>query len=465
MKRHELDAALNAMLAETKGLKDAAVDAGGDLSKVDIPGCESVEDKQTYIKRLSDRVAQYETIVKAVDSGYGEKDPSASTKFGSSADPAKRKIEALVKSRALPEDAAGRVDGLLRSQDRRESDATKRWVDAAGDEAYTSAFVKLMGDPTKGHLLWTEQERAAFAKANEVRIERKALFSGSGDGSHLVPLVLDPAIMATSNGFVNPLVELARTEQTATGSWTGLTSDGVTAEWLAEDAEASEVTPVIDDVEVTAHKGSVYATYSIEYEHDSIDGVRQLQQIMADALAAELSQKLATGTGVNQPKGLITALAGTVAEINGSGAEAISATDPYTLQNALAPRWQSRAQWVSNLSVINTLAQMETAAGALKFPGLHTDPPTLLRRRIHELSEMDGSINPAVTASNYSLVYGDFSQFLVLFSIGTTVELIPHVLGANGRPRGRRGIWMYYRIGSDVLVPKAFRLLDVPTTA
>jgi HK97 family phage major capsid protein len=78
---------------------------------------------------------------------------------------------------------------------------------------------------------------------------------------------------------------------------------------------------------------------------------------------------------------------------------------------------------------------------------------------------MDGSINAAATADNYLLAYGDWSNFVIVDRIGTTIELIPNLVGANRRPTGQRGALMWFRTGSDVVVNEAFRLLDVPTTA
>lgn len=84
---------------------------------------------------------------------------------------------------------------------------------------------------------------------------------------------------------------------------------------------------------------------------------------------------------------------------------------------------------------------------------------------MNENSNMDGSINAAATANNYVLIYGDFSNFVIVDRIGTQIELIPNLVGANRRPPGQRGAFLWFRSGSDVVVPQSFRMLDVPTTA
>jgi HK97 family phage major capsid protein len=78
---------------------------------------------------------------------------------------------------------------------------------------------------------------------------------------------------------------------------------------------------------------------------------------------------------------------------------------------------------------------------------------------------MDGTFDAAVTANNYVLLYGDFSENLICDRIGTTMEFIQNVMGANGRPTGQRGAMLWHRSGSDVAVTNAFRLLNIATTA
>jgi predicted phage gp36 major capsid-like protein len=45
------------------------------------------------------------------------------------------------------------------------------------------------------------------------------------------------------------------------------------------------------------------------------------------------------------------------------------------------------------------------------------------------------------------------------------IELVPHLFGSDRRPTGQLGALLWFRTGSDVAVPQAFRLLFIPTTA
>lgn len=85
---------------------------------------------------------------------------------------------------------------------------------------------------------------------------------------------------------------------------------------------------------------------------------------------------------------------------------------------------------------------------------------------MNEISTMDSTVNAAATANNYLLVYGDFvAGFVIVDRIGTQLDITPNLVSANRRPTGTRGTFLWFRTGSNVVVPQAFRLLDVPTTA
>ena len=99
---------------------------------------------------------------------------------------------------------------------------------------------------------------------------------------------------------------------------------------------------------------------------------------------------------------------------------------------ALPPRFQPRASWNANLSIINTLRPIKTTNGALKFPGLQDNPAMLLGRTMYENSNMDGMFRRGRTANNYLLLYGAFENFVVVDRLGSTLELVPH-LGTGRR--------------------------------
>lgn len=105
--------------------------------------------------------------------------------------------------------------------------------------------------------------------------------------------------------------------------------------------------------------------------------------------------------------------------------------------------------------MFNNLRQTTRPNGNFVFPELRTSPPTLLNRPAHEASNMDA----AIAAGKNLLIYGDFSNYVVTQRVGSSVELIPHLFGANRRPTGHRGLWMWARYGADSINDAAFRML------
>ncbi|WP_052067978.1 phage major capsid protein [Rhodococcoides fascians] len=408
-------------------------------------------DKQAHLRSLIDNGA--------IEAGT----PQAQHKPVTERDKAMRTLERGVKAKELPAEAAEKVEAMLSSRD--DSSLTARWAVTTGSPEYRSAFGKLANDPERGHLDFTGDEAQAFRDVREVS---RAMSIGSGSaGGYMVPLSLDPAILLTSNGSVNPLRKIARVAQINTSAWQGVSSAGVTAEWTPELQQVSEVTPVLDDPRVPVHKGDAYTTFSFELEDDGLRFLDEPSKVLVDAADQLQAQAYITGTGVNQPTGLITALvaAGGSVIVSGSGTEALSSADAYALQGALGSRFSPNAQFAGHLLTQNAFRQMETGNGALKFPELAGNPPRLLGRPFNEISGMDGSLNAAATESNYPLVYGDFQNFLIVDRVGTRIEFVQNVMGANNRPIGARGALLWFRTGSDVINPNAFRLLRVNTTA
>jgi HK97 family phage major capsid protein len=81
-----------------------------------------------------------------------------------------------------------------------------------------------------------------------------------------------------------------------------------------------------------------------------------------------------------------------------------------------------------------------------------------LGRPKQELSTMVAT----TTTGSRIMVAGDWSQFKICDRIGMQVEVVPHLFGPTNRfPLGMRGIYAWWRVGSGVLVPNAFRYLEV----
>lgn len=380
-------------------------------------------------------------------------------------DTAFRTLDVCVRDGLMSSRAAEAAETLCRTGPPQSTSWAQRWLAATGNRDYLGAFVKRVSNPVAGHTTWTDREAAAWREAAAVAAEQRAMGLVDTAGGFLIPAALDPAILLSGDGSTNPIRQVARVVQTTSEVWRGVTSEGAEAHWYSEAQEVSDDSPTLAQPAVPSYRGSCWIPFSLEIEGDAAGFVAEVGRVLADSVEQLQAAAFVSGSGNGEPTGFVSALTGTADyTVTGAGTEAVVAADVYVLQSALPPRFQSNSAFAANLSTINVLRQAETANGALKFPSLHASPPMLAGKHIWEVSNMD-TVDAAVTATNYPLVLGDWKQFIITDRIGSTVELVPHVFGGNRRPTGQRGFFCWFRVGSDVLVDNAFRVLKVQTTA
>ena len=144
-----------------------------------------------------------------------------------------------------------------------------RYLDAVGSPDYMSAFGKMLADPTTGHLRFGPREVDAVRKVSAVMQER-AMSVGTGSaGGFAVPYVLDPSIIMSGSGATNPVRSVARVI-TISGArdWKGVSSDGVTAGYVAEAVEATDASPTLAQPAISTAQWRVFVPFSIEVGQD-----------------------------------------------------------------------------------------------------------------------------------------------------------------------------------------------------
>jgi HK97 family phage major capsid protein len=316
--------------------------------------------------------------------------------------------------------------------------------------AYLRAWSKMARN--ESHLL-TEDEKRAL---DEVR----AMSLTPSGGGYLVPFQLDPTVIVTANGSNNEIRRISR-QVVATGNkWNGVSSGLVSWSW---DAEASEVS---DDATTFAQPGidifmaRGFVPISIEALEDEANVTANVAMLLAGGREVLEAAAFTNGTGTGQPWGVVTRLTGTGSEIASATADTFAIGDVYSLFGSLPTRYRRNASWLANTLIYNRVRQFDTAGGAGLWTTLGNGTPAeLLGRPAVEAEDMTGTITAA--ANNRIVVVGDFSNYVIADRIGMTVEFIPHLFGTtNGRPKGQRGWFAYYRTGADVVNTAAFRMLN-----
>lgn len=327
-----------------------------------------------------------------------------------------------------------------------------------------AATVKAQQDAIGGiarHMLLTGSEEyqeafRAYVEDPQGMAQRAALSLTLANGGYLLPFVLDPTIILTNTGSANPWRRISNVKQTTSNTWNGVTSAGVNAAWLTEGTIVTDGTPTVGNVVVTPQKASAWVFGSYEVLEDTDFG-QQLPRLLADAKDRLEEAAFATGAGSGGvPQGVIT---GATTVVTTATTLVVAIGDVYAVQGALPPRFRNApgCAWAANVSIINKFRQLDTAGGASFWTNLGKgQPETLLGAPIYESTTMAS----ALTSGNLVAVMGDFGQFIIVDRVGVSLIYEPLVKGTGGiLPAGQAGWFMFWRTGSTVAVPGAFRVM------
>jgi HK97 family phage major capsid protein/HK97 family phage prohead protease len=348
------------------------------------------------------------------------------------------------------EEAQTRIATLLDTIDDEHGTLARRIL-VTGSPLYDRAFGKMLG-----------RQSVAGLTAEESR----ALSLGTDSaGGYAVPFQLDPTVILTSNGVVNPLRQISRVETITGKEWDGVSSAGVTVSRGTEGQEVGTGDPALAQPSVRTQRVQGFVPFSIELDV-SWNALRsQMTALLQDAKDVEEATAFATGNGTApNPNGVVSTL-GTASYVQTAGSGALAAGDIYLLENAMAPRFIANSSIVASKTIYNkfrTLFQAQASAAGDPFarpsgamgPQFNGYPK-------YELSTMSTSTGTAQLV----MLQGDFSRFLIVDRVGMGIELIPHLFGATNRyPTGQRGVLALWFNSSKILADNAFRLLQIKST-
>lgn len=319
--------------------------------------------------------------------------------------------------------------------------------------AYRSAFMKRAVQPNP---VFTAEEGQALLRFEEFR----AMSIGTdGSGGFGVPVLIDPTIMLTAQGSSNVLPSISRVETITNDEWKGVSTTGVSWSFDAEATEVSDDSPTLTQPTVKAEKAQGFIPFSIEVGMDYPGFAAEMSKLLDEGYSELLAQKFVVGAGSasTEPEGIVTGLNGTASEIEAAGTLTFTSADVNTLWGALPERYRGNANWLSHSTVNGLVQQMGNGADASFTVGWTSEGVTVLRGRQYRTTDyMTSAIN---TATPF-LIVGDFRNFLIAQRAGMSVELVPHLVGANRRPTGQRGWYAWARVGSKVININGFRALS-----
>lgn len=274
---------------------------------------------------------------------------------------------------------------------------------------------------------------AAFDGYLRGGVETKALSGNSGaEGGYAVPREIDARIDATLKA-ISPIRAIANVVKVGTSGYRKLVaSGGVESGWAAETAgRPMTATPTFN--EVAPPFGELYANPAASQAMLD-DALFDVEAWLADEIAREFAAAegaaFVSGSGINRPKGFLTAPTATTADsvrafgtlqVLATGAAGAFAANPeeklIDLVQALRAPYRQGASWVMNSATLARIRKFKTSDGAMLWqPSLAVgQPATLLGYPVVEAEDM-----PDIAANSTAIAFGNFQAGYLIAERGET---------------------------------------------
>lgn len=371
-----------------------------------------------------------------------------------------RTLERHQRDDTLSDRGVASMELVVRHQD--PSGVTARYLAAAGSPDYASAFTKLLQYGSSASMRMTPAELRAVEAVSQVESERAMVDVTGAQGGFAIPISIDPTINLTSPGAVNPIRDLADVRQISTYTLRLISADTPASGYGPELAEATDASPTLVQPTITVARGSTFIPVSFEIYQDWGGLQQELLMLLADGRAILDSTKFLSGTGANEPVGIFgTGGLTTTQRIQSATTATLAIADAYSLRQGLsATRFWANATFVGHPTTWD-------AVWRLVGQGNTTEPLPFSNGRGGDFvgtpkREWSAMSTATTTTGAKMLILGDWSGFVIADRIGSQVEIAPMLFGASNRfPTGERGFFYWWRSGSCVSKPNAFRYLEL----
>ena len=137
----------------------------------------------------------------------------------------------------------------------------------------------------------------------------------------------------------------------------------------------------------------------------------------------------------------------------------LAAADINKVFTALPQKYRANASWLMSIDVNQDIQALGDDKLATQTVNLAAGAIDVLKNRpVYESAyapSFTGTTGPASIA-----VVGDFRNFVIAQRAGLNIESVQHLVDTTtGLPTGQRALFAWARVGSDVVVDNAFRML------
>jgi HK97 family phage major capsid protein len=288
-------------------------------------------------------------------------------------------------------------------------------------------------------------------------VEAKALTVATGaDGGFLAPEIFASELIKLTTEY-SPIRAYANVVNISGDSIVYPRRTGTTAAvWVGETEDRTASQPSYEQITLANHELATYADVSTKLLEDNAFNLEgELQADFAENFGKTEGAAFVKGTGVGQPKGLMTATG--IAEVKTGVAAAFPAANPADvligMYHKLPTVIAQRGAWLMNRNTLAEIRKWKDGDGRLLLNDARTGGfSELLGRPVVEMVDMAD-----IAAGTFPIVFGDLSGFRIVDRIGLSLLRDPFTLAAKGQVR----FHARKRTGSDVTHPDRFVKLKV----
>lgn len=295
------------------------------------------------------------------------------------------------------------------------------WNLMRGQAPATNAL-KTGSDPDGGYLVPDEFEKQLIQKLQEANIMRSiSHVIQTNNGEHKIPVVA---------------------------------SEG-TAAWLDEEAAYTESNTQFSQVSLSAHKLGTLIKVSEELLNDSaFDLMSYLAGEFGRRLGNAEEKAFLTGTGTNQPTGILNDTNGASAGSTAAKADVLTFDDLIDLFYSLKSPYRQSAVFLMNDDTVKAIRKLKDKNDQYIWqPSTQaSQPDRILNRPVYTSPYM-----PTLAASAKPILFGDFNYYWIADRQGRTFKRLNELYAVNGQV----GFLGSQRVDAKLILPEAVKTLSM----
>lgn len=226
-----------------------------------------------------------------------------------------------------------------------------------------------------------------------------------------------------------------------------------TAAWLDEEAAYTESNTQFSQISLAAHKLGTLIKVSEELLNDSaFDLMTYLSGEFGRRLGNAEEQAFLTGTGTNQPTGILTDTNGASAGSTAAKTDTLTFDDLIDLFYSLKAPYRQNAVFLMSDDTVKTISKLKDKNDQYVWqPSVQAGQPD----RILNCPVYTSPYMPNLAAGNKPILFGDFNYYWIADRQGRTFKRLNELYAVTGQV----GFLGSQRVDAKVILPEAIKIL------